>query len=469
MFLDVKPRRPAIYVRISDDREGEAKGVKRQLEDCRALVEQRGWPAAAEYNDNDVSAWKRGVVRPRYRQLLEDLEDGAIDAVVVYDLDRLYRQPLELEEFVRICDGAGVTELAAVTGDIDLASGDGLLMARVKGAVAAKESDDKSRRIKRKAQELAQAGKVGGGGTRPFGFESDRKTIRTAEAAVVIELADRLLAGESARSLCFDLNERGITTSTGGEWVPRVLTRMLKSARISGRREHRGEVVADAEWPAIISAEQSDRLRAVLSDPTRRKNERARRYLLAGMLLCGRCGGPLTSRPRGDKRRRYICARQPGSDSCGKLAVLSDDLEALIVETVLQRLEGPALSRALAAQDGHREDVHQQAVDDAAAQLEELAGLYAEQRVSASEWLAARAPIEERLHRAKLDLARSNGTSAVAEFVGQGSALRTSWDGLSLSRRRAILGAVLEHVTIGPAVRGRNRFDPERVSPLWRT
>jgi site-specific DNA recombinase len=67
-FLDVKPRRPAIYVRISDDREGEAKGVKRQLEDCRALVEQRGWPAAAEYNDNDVSAWKRGVVRPRYRQ-----------------------------------------------------------------------------------------------------------------------------------------------------------------------------------------------------------------------------------------------------------------------------------------------------------------------------------------------------------------------------------------------------------------
>ena len=60
---------------------------------------------------------------------------------------------------------------------------------------------------------------------------------------------------------------------------------MLKWARISGRREHRGEVVADAGWPAMIGAEQSDRLRAVLSDPTRRKNERARRYLLAGMLL----------------------------------------------------------------------------------------------------------------------------------------------------------------------------------------
>ena len=101
-----------------------------------------------------------------------------IDAVVVYDLDRLYRQPRELEEFFDVCEAAGVTELASVTGDIDLASSDGRLMARMKGAVAAKESDDKSRRIKRKALELAEDGKIGGGGTRPFGFEDDRKTIR---------------------------------------------------------------------------------------------------------------------------------------------------------------------------------------------------------------------------------------------------------------------------------------------------
>lgn len=464
----MKPARPAIYVRISDDREGEAKGVKRQLEDCRELVEQRGWPVAAEYNDNDVSAWKRGVVRPQYRQMLDDLASGVIDGVVVYDLDRLYRQPLELEEFVRICDAARVTELAAVTGDIDLASGDGLLMARVKGAVAAKESDDKSRRIKRKALELAHAGKIGGGGTRPFGFEADRKTIRAAEAAVVIELADRVLAGESVRSLCFDLDARGVKTSTGGKWVPHVLTRMLKSGRISGRREHRGKIVAEAEWPPIVSVENGDRLQAVLSDPARRKNERARRYLLAGMLRCGHCGEPLTSRPRDDGRRRYVCARRPGSDSCGKIAILSDDLEQLIVEAVLQRLEGPALSRALAARDGHREDVHQQTVDGANEQLEELAKIYAEQRITASEWLAAREPIEERLRQGKAGLARSNGTGAVAEFIGHGSALRDSWDGLSLSRRRAILGAVLEHVTIGPAVRGRNRFDPERVAPTWR-
>ena len=107
-------------------------------------------------------------------------------------------------------------------------------------------------------------------------------------------------------------------------------------------------------------------------------------------------------------------------------------------------------------------------MDEAAEQLEELARVYGEQQITVSEWLAARAPIEERLAKAKAALARSNGTSAVAEFIGHGSALRDSWSGLPLSRQRAILSAVLDHVTINPARRGFNRFDPERVAPMWR-
>ncbi len=464
----MKPKNPGIYVRISDDREEEAKGVKRQLADCRKLVKSRGWPAAAEYNDNDKSAWKHTVVRKDFRRLLDDIASGAIDAVVVYDSDRFYRQPRDLQEFLDVCERAAVTTFAQITGDVDLSSTDGRMMLEIKATVALKESGDKSRRIKRKHLELAEKGKIAGGGTRPFGFEKDFKTIRAAEAAVVIELADRVLAGESVRSLCLDLNKRGVKTTTGRTWQPRVLTRMLKSARISGRREHRGAIVADAEWPAIIEANKSDRLRAVLSDPTRRKNERVRRYLLAGMLVCGRCGEPLTSRPRSDKRRRYVCVHRPGSEkSCGKIAILSDDLEALVVETVLQRLEGPALSRALAAREGDREDIHQRTIDGANEQLEELAKVYADQRIGVTEWMAAREPIEARLRQGERDLRRSNGTTAIAEFAGHGSALRDSWSGLGLSRQRTILASVLEYVAIGPAVRGRNAFDPDRVEPTW--
>ncbi|MGH2976031.1 MAG: recombinase family protein [Solirubrobacterales bacterium] len=459
---------PAIYVRISDDREGEAKGVKRQLEDCRELVERKGWPEAIEYNDNDVGAWKRGIVRPHYQQMLADLRDGAIDAVVVYDTDRLYRQPIELEEFFHICDDAKVTELASVAGDIDLASSDGKMMARMKGAVAVKESDDKSRRIQRKAQELALDGKLGGGGTRPFGYEDDRKTIRASEAAVVIEAAQRVLAGEAVRSLCFDLNERGIRTVTGKAWAPQVLRRMLMSGRISGQREHQGAIVADAEWSGIISKRDGDRLRAILSDPARRKTGLARRYLLAGMLRCGKCGEPLVSRPRADGQRRYVCARRPESAACGKLTVVADELEGLIVEMVLYRLDGPDLARALAARNGDREDVHQRTVDEANEQLEELARAYGERQITMPELLAARTPIEDRLSRAKTALARCNGTSAVGQFIGNATALRESWADLPLSRQRAVLSAVLDHATVNAGRRGFNRFDPDRIAPAWK-
>jgi hypothetical protein len=242
---------------------------------------------------------------------------------------------------------------------------------------------------------------------------------------------------------------------------------MLKSGRISGRREHRGEIVADAEWPGIISEQDSDRLRAILSDPARRKNERARRYLLAGMLRCGRCGEPLVSRPRDDGRRRYVCARRPESDACGKIAVLADDVEDLILREVLDAVEGPGLARALAARNGDREDVHQREVDEATEQREELAKLYGDRKITTAEWMTARAPIEARLDKATTALARSNGTSAVAAFVGRGPSLRDAWDGLSLSRQRAILAALLDRITVNPARRGFNRFDGERVALEW--
>jgi site-specific DNA recombinase len=465
----MKPAHPALYVRISDDREGESKGVNRQLEDGLALAAARGWPEPAIYNDNDKSAWKRTVVRDDFRRLLADIADGSVDALIVYDSDRFYRQPRELEEFLDVCEGAKVTELTQVTGDVDLGSTDGRLTLRIKAAVAVKESDDKSRRIKRKALEMAQDGKISGGGTRPFGFEQDRKAIRTSEAVVIVELKDRLLAGESLRGLCFDLNERGIRTTTDGEWVPNVLKRMLRSGRISGRREHRGAIVAKAEWPEIISPADSDRVRSLLADPTRRKNERARSYLLAGLLICENCGEALVSRPRADGRRRYVCARRPGSAACGKMAVLADELEELVTEMILQQLEGPALARALAARGGSSDESYQRVVDEANVQLEELAALYADQSISASEWIAARGPIEERLSKAKAMLARTAGASALEQFVRGGPSIRETWPSLSLSRKRAILFAVLDSITISAAIRGLNRFDPRRVAPNWRT
>ena len=86
---------------------------------------------------------------------------------------------------------------------------------------------------------------------------------------MIRECVRRLLAGESIRSICTDLNVRGVVTATGKEWSPQTLRRMLASPRISGQREHRGKVVADAVWPAIVSAAERSRNAAAAANPPR--------------------------------------------------------------------------------------------------------------------------------------------------------------------------------------------------------
>ena len=138
------PVRAGIYARISSDREGEALGVQRQAADCEALAERKGWQVVERYVDDDVSAWS-GKLQPEYVRCLDDLAAGVIDGLLVYDLDRLHRQPRELEAFIDLCERLRLTNMTSVSGEIDLTTADGRFQARILGAVAAKASDVSSR------------------------------------------------------------------------------------------------------------------------------------------------------------------------------------------------------------------------------------------------------------------------------------------------------------------------------------
>jgi len=459
--------RAGIYARISSDREGDNLAISRQLADCEQLAERRGWAVVERYVDSDVSAYG-GKRRPEYLRMLDDVEAGAIRAVLVYHADRLHRHPRELEDFIDLCQRAKV-KLATVSGDLDLSTHEGQLLARITGAVARKESDDKSRRIRRKHEELAAAGKVSGGGTRPYGYDTDKRTIRPDEADVIRDCARRVLAGDPLRSICTDLNERGIPTVTGGQWTSPSLRRMLMNPRLSGQRVHRGEIVAKAEWRAIITARATQQLQAKLGDPDRRTNRASRRYLLTRLLRCSHCKGTLVARPRDDRSRRYVCASGPGFGGCGKTTVIADPVEAFIAEAVLHRLETPRLPEARKRSPADARGGEWQAeIERRQSQLDELAGLWAEGEITRGEWMKARTPIEKRLTTAKKKLAAVNRTTVLLPFIEDAKLLREQWATMTLSRQHQIVAATLQHIDVRPAVRGRNRFDESRLHPVWR-
>jgi len=462
----------AIYCRISDDREGEALGVKRQEEDCRALAERRRWPIADLYIDNDRSAYS-GKPRPEYERLMRDIGNGVIDAVVVWDLDRLHRSPRELEDFFAVCDSARprLAELASVTGEVDLSTHAGRLHARMMGSVARYESDQKSHRIRRKHEELAQAGKLSGGGDRPFGYEDDRRTVRASEAELIREAARLVLVGESLRSIARTWNAAGSTTTAGRAWNTGAVKRVLVSGRIAGLREHHHEIVAKSEWPGVISSAQSERLRLVLRDPARRTNVRKREYLLsAGLLRCGLCGTRLYARPRSGGTPCYVCASGTGFNGCGKIRRLAEPVEQLVSEAVIHRLDTPALAKAVAVEEKRLQgrDRVLESVGDIEAQQADLANEWGAGRVTRAEWTAARDALQKRVDALTSRLRTEQRSAVVKDFVGRSGVLAKRWPSLSVDQRRAIVAAVLDHVRVMPARKGYNKFDPTRFEFVWR-
>lgn len=467
--------RAAVYARISEDRDETKLGVTRQQADCAELAEQKGWTVVDTFVDNDISAFS-GKHRPEYRRLLDAIRAGDIEAVVVWHLDRLHRQPKELEELIDLCEGRQI-KLASVSGRVDLATPEGRLHARIVGAVARMESEHKSRRIRRKMVELAQAGRPHGGSRLAYGYERDGLTVVDEEAAAIREAAERVLAGDTLRSICADFNARGIRPKYGKGWWPSTLRVVLMNHRIAGLREHRGEVVGQAVWPAIIPPATSARLRSLLGDPRRRttRGNAPRSYMLNGLLQCGQCGVKLIGRPKGRKKpggkayRTYCCVSGFPRGGCGKIARGAESVERLIVGAVLERIETPELLAGLVEKADENEATEIEAITADQVLLDELARAYAEKKITINEWLIAREPIEQRMAAARDRFARRSRHLALADVIGAGSSVRERWESLNIDRRRAIIASVLDHALVYPVIKkGRRPFDPSLIEPVWR-
>jgi hypothetical protein len=244
---------------------------------------------------------------------------------------------------------------------------------------------------------------------------------------------------------------------------------MLINPRYWGVRVHQGRPLGPAGWPGLISPEQGEQLVARLTNPARRTNRTARRYLLSGMCRCGLCGTKMYSVPRFETRR-YLCRSGNDFGGCGRMAIAAASLEALIAEAVLFRLDTPELAAALAGTKGDPAAANalRTSIDADVAQLEELTQLYAQRAITAAEWIQARKAIEGRLTLNRRSLSRADGFNALDGYVGNSGELRSQWASLNLDRQRAVVQTVLDHVVIRPAIRNTNRLDPRRVEPIWR-
>jgi site-specific DNA recombinase len=470
-------RHAAIYVRISDDKAEDGAGVGRQEKDCRDLAARLGWQVGEVYTENDTSAFKRRkvrlpdgstglrVVRPAFRRMLDDVTSGAIDALIGYDLDRIARDPRDLEDLIDVVETHHIPT-RAVTGSLDLSNDAGITMARVMVAVANKSSRDTARRVVRKQLELAEAGRHKGGGIRSFGYERDGMAVNEVEAAVLREIAGRVLDGQSLVAIAGWLNEMGVPPVRAEQWGPRSVHSVITKPRIAGLRQHRGEVVGRAAWPAVLDQDTWERVRLTLQERGQGLTNTMKRWL-TGVLLCDKCGHTLGGSQLGKGRgARYWCPTAKGG--CGGIAIDAGNAEATVGELIVQYLARPDVLAELRAATSSQSVEHARAEAAAdEAQLRELADLWAARSITTAEYMQARRTIERRLSRWR-GLVKASLPGAVRDLVGQDVA--SAWEALTPAQRREVARAVFPSgITVEPSRVRFQAFDPTRLVPVdWK-
>lgn len=459
----------AIYVRLSQDVAGDRLAVRRQRADCEKLCKTRGWSPVAVYEDNDISAYT-GRTRPAYDQMMEAVAEHVVRRIVAWHPDRLHRSVRELEDFIDIIEATGCAVVTVTEGHYDLSTVSGRMTARIIGTVARAESEHKSERIRRKNVELAEAGRWVGGGVRPFGYtktvdQQGKATLAPDpfEAKEVKAMMVRFLAGESARAIAADLQQRGVPTVNGGTWRRNTVQGILVGAVISGQREHQGQIVAAGDWPAIVTPQQTAQARAIATfRQTSDGRDGTPRHLLTGLCVCGKCGGRMYAAHTSHGSTSMRCALPP--NGCGNTAIRRGPLEQLIVEAVLQVVDQAELPTIHDPAGG---DMARD-LRDAEARLAELSAAYADNLISMGEWRIARDRIQQHItSHAHQAAAAGLHDAAIRPYAGKTGRLRKAWPGLDTAQQRGILAALIATITIGPAVKGRNRFDPNRVNIEW--
>lgn len=477
-------RRAAIYLRISKDRGSDEAGVRRQEKICRRKAKQLGWRVVSVRTDNEKSASRYArKKRKEFLAMLADIEAGRVDAVMVYNSDRLTREPKVMERLIDLTETLGLAWWHE-NGEIDLRTRNGRQNARFAVTVSASESDATSERYCDMHQEIAEEGRPSGGGLRPFGFEEDHVTHRTEEAMLIRQAARRVIAGQSVTSIAREWTAEGIAPATWHPpkrllWRGQTVRRILTSARIAGIRELRrfdartqsDEIVVrtKAAWDPIITRAQHEHLVRLLDNSrTRSPSAFARRYLLTGLAYCGRpaCRGRLTGGQRNGKDG-YMCSREGGCHRCG---IAAEPVDRWVTAAFLAAVESPRYAKAMAAKRrAAAKTVVGDPYGDADRAEEQMAFLLLQltrKQTTQKAYDQAYAVVADELADAKR---RIEAITQVDELELDPKTIRREWGGWSLDKQRAALGLVIERVEIEPGQRGGNNAAPEdRIGITWR-
>lgn len=403
------PVRCAVYARVSvaDNQPSEFNSLAAQVEACEEYVANRsdvGWVLVGPaYIDDGESA--KNLQRPALSALMELIQQGEVEVVVVYKLDRLCRSLLDLTEvLLPLLNFKGV-ELVSVTQHLDSHSPSGRLSFNLLASFAEFERETILGRTRDKFSATRRQGRWQGSGT-PLGYEVDfeeRVVVNKPDASMVREIFKRYAASESMSELMDWLERHQIKTkkwktrdgkARGGKAMDRTtLYRMFSN------RMYIGEALFNGEWhsgiyPPIIDLDIWRAVQDKLAQRARRKGVpnqgRSEFDFPLGGRLFWHDDRPYTlfmSSPRDSGRYRYYVAPATEAEKANgqpPFTLSADELHRVIVEHLRQNFKDPTPWLPMVQKHQPEDsDLNEDRIRDALRRLDDVWGLFTGYTVAA--------------------------------------------------------------------------------------
>ena len=377
--------RCAIYTRKSTEEglEQDFNSLDAQREACEAFIRSQrseGWKLIPDlYDDGGISGGT--LERPALQRLLADIENGRIDIVVVYKIDRLTRSLADFAKLVEVFDGSGAS-FVSVTQQFNTSTSMGRLTLNMLLSFAQFEREVTAERIRDKIAASKRKG-MWMGGPVPLGYDAiDKKLeINEAEAATVRRIYELYLALGSIRHVKAELDRGGIvskirTTKAGERIGGRPFTRgalalILQNPIYIGEIQHDGERHAGLHSP-IIDRETWEAAQANIGEQRvarRIRKNAANLSPLAGMLFDDK-GEPFqpghASKGPARIRYRYYISKQLetglAADHSGAWRLPAEPIERAVRQALIDLLNTRDQMRFLGKATGsasETERIHQ--------------------------------------------------------------------------------------------------------------
>jgi site-specific DNA recombinase len=463
-----------LYGRASRDPRKKGRSVGDQLDTGRDMCDCYGWPVVEEFKDVDRSASRHARrARDDFEALIAAIEAKKGRIVVAFEASRYYR---DIEAYIRLRNACMANDvLLCYNGQVyDLSKREDR-KATAQDAIAAEDEAEGIRdRVLRSTRAQAKKGLPHGRLLYGYARRYDPDTGDLIEqyphpehAPTVLEIFERIAAGETEYAILQDLKQRGERTP-GIPWDYYHLPNMLRNIGYKGRRVFQGEDFGEATWPALVPEELFDQVQEIIGAESRNTvRDYAVKHLLSGIARCGECADH--PHLRVGKSRGYLVY---GCSARFDSQMRKDKLDAYVEESVLAWLGSKAAVAAFQSDEqekrADRARVRMKALQRQLDEAREMAATFKADGVTPRLSLASLAMQEERLvpqiEAAKAEAQAMDAPPLVRRLVGRPD-LQEVWnDELTIEQQRTVLRAVVNIRLNRARSRGVRTIEPGRVT-----